>query len=63
MARIDTNNYYPVEEVAVMFGRTVSTIKGWIKYGDFNQEDVLVYQGNTYILKKAVDTFKSRLID
>lgn len=63
MARIDTNNYYPVEEVAEMFGRTVSTIKGWIKYGDFKQEDVLVYQGNTYILKKAVDTFKSRLID
>lgn len=63
MTRIDTNNYYPVEEVAEMFGRTASTIKGWIKYGDFNQKDVLVYQGGTYILKKAVDTFKSRLID
>lgn len=63
MARIDTNNYYTVEEVAKMFGRTVSTIKGWIKYGDFKEEDILVAKGDIYILKKAVDTFKSRLID
>ena len=63
MARIETGKFYTVDEVAKMFHRTKSTILGWIKYGDFDKKDVLVYQGETYILKDAVDTFKSRLID
>ena len=63
MARIDTSKYYSVDEIAEMFGRTKSTILSWIKYGDFDNNDVLVYQGQTYILKKSVDTFKQRLID
>lgn len=63
MARIETGKFYHVDEVAKMFHRTKSTILSWVKYGDFDPMDVLVYQGETYILKEAVDTFKNRLID
>ena len=62
MARIETGKFYHVSEVAEKFNRTESTIMAWIKYGDFDKNDILVYQGETYILKEAVDTFKKRLI-
>ena len=62
MARIETKNYYTIDEVAEMFNRTESTIKMWIKYGDISVDDVLVYMGETYILKTAIDTFKDRII-
>lgn len=63
MTRIETKNYYTVEEIAKMFHRTVSNIKSWIRYGDFSEKDVLIFEGNIYIKKKAVDEFKNRIID
>lgn len=63
MARIETKNYYTVAEIAEMFHRTVSTIKSWVKYGDFSEKDVLIYEGDIYVKKSAVDEFKNRIID
>ena len=63
MARIETKNYYTVEEIAEMFHRTVSTIKYWVRCGDFNEMDVLRCEGNIYVKKKAVDDFKNSVID
>lgn len=63
MTRIETKNYYTAEEVAEMFHRTVSTIKSWVRYGDFQDKDVLIFEGQIYIKKTAVDEFKNRLID
>lgn len=63
MAKIDTKNYYTIQEVADIFKRNVSTISSWIKYGDISSDDVLVYMNNTYISKKAIDTFKDRMIE
>lgn len=63
MARIETKNYYTVEEIAKMFHRSVSTIKSWIRYGDFSEKDVLVFEGNTYVKKTAVNEFKNRIIN
>lgn len=63
MARIETGKFYTVDEIAKMFHRNKSTILSWVKHGDFDKKDVLVYQGETYVLKEAVDNFKSRIID
>ena len=63
MTRIETKNYYTVEEIANILHRTISTVKSWIKHGEFSEKDVLVYEGNMFVKKTAVDEFKKRIVD
>lgn len=59
MSRIDTNQYYTLEESAEFLNRNVFTVRQWVKEHMFDIKDVMVFEGQTLIKKTAVrDLYK-----
>lgn len=61
MARIETKNYYTVAEAADKLGISKFTLDKWI-FVEFDRNDILLYNGEYYIKKTAVEAFGNRIV-
>lgn len=61
MARIETNKFMTIPQLAEDLGKSEDLVRYWVNHGEFSSLDILTYNGEIYIKNDAVKRFKRRI--